>query len=197
MHETKRHTKFQKVITMKSSSLHSATSKVSVKRYYASLIVAGLLINNIVSAKANSDNFSIEESTRVAQYAHQIDITLMQENVSIIEQRGNQNQASTFQSRSTSYQSANFSHIYQRGNNNHANITQNNGNNIGVIWQVGNNHNANISQQGNSLSFRADIYQLGFSGDVSISQSGSGQRGVSVQQQNYSGSARPVTIDTY
>ncbi len=74
---------------------------------------------------------------------------------------------------------------------------QSNGNNTGIIWQVGDDNTASINQQGNSSSFKADIYQNGFKGDVSISQSGSGLRGVSVQQQNLSGNARPVTIDTY
>ncbi|WP_319022174.1 curlin repeat-containing protein [Halomonas sp. 3A7M] len=83
------------------------------------------------------------------------------------------------------------------GNGNQASIMQSNGNNTGIIWQVGDDNTASINQQGNSSSFKADIYQNGFKGDVSISQSGSGLRGVSVQQQNLSGNARPVTIDTY
>lgn len=183
---------------MKPLSRHSPASKESVKRYSASLITAGLLLSMVVSENIKGDMLSyIKEGNRVVQYAYQIDTSTLQGNVSIIEQQGNNNQASITQSRSAYYQLANFSHIHQRGNNNLANISQFNGNNVGVIWQVGNNHNANISQQGNSLSFRADIYQLGFSGDVTISQSGSGLRGVSVQQRTYSGNARPVTIDTY
>ncbi|PKG54860.1 hypothetical protein [Halomonas sp. MES3-P3E] len=175
------------------SSHKPAISKTSAKRYLALLITAGLLISNAAVSEAE---ISISQS-RVNQYTTKINTLSLQGNISIIEQQGNYNQASVIQSRSASYQFANFSKIYQRGNNNLANISQSNGNNVGVIWQVGNNHNANISQQGNSLSFQADIYQLGFSGDVTISQSGSGLRGVSVQQQNYSGNARPVTIDTY
>lgn len=162
------------------------------------MAMVGLLASIAASENVKGDILAqIKEGNRVVQYAYQVDTSSLQGNLSIIEQQGNNNQASITQSRSASYQFANFSKIYQRGNNNLANISQFNGNNIGVIWQVGNNHNANISQQGNTLSFRADIYQLGFSGDVTISQSGSGLRGVSVQQRTYSGNARPVTIDTY
>lgn len=182
---------------MKPLSRHSVTSKASAKHYGASLVMIGLLTSNTVSAEANSNLLSLAENARVAQYAHQVNISMLQNNVSIIEQQGINNHASVTQSRSASYQFANFSKIYQRGNNNQASIIQNNGNNVGVIWQVGHNHTANISQHGNNFSFQADIYQLGASGDVTISQSGSGLRGVSVQQQNHSGNARPVTIDTY
>ncbi len=175
-----------------------ATNKTGVKRCCVSLLTIGLLaINMVPKAKASSDMLTLIDGSRVVQYASQVDVSVLQGDVSIIEQQGKNNQASVIQSRSASYQLANFSHIYQYGNNNLANVSQANGNNVGVVWQVGDNHTANITQQGNSLSLRADIYQLGFSGDVSISQSGSGLRGVSVQQQNYSGNARPVTIDTY
>ncbi|MGA4494618.1 hypothetical protein [Vreelandella venusta] len=183
---------------MKYSSLHFKNRKAGTKRYFASLVVLCLSTNNIVPAEANDSTLVIlKDSSRVAQYVDKIDDSALQGNISIIEQQGSDNNASVFQSRSAIYQLANFSHIYQRGNNNSAFVNQMNGNNVGVVWQVGNNHIANINQLGNSLSFRADIYQLGFSGDVSISQSGSGLRGVSVQQQNYSGNTRPVTIDTY
>ncbi|RUR30107.1 hypothetical protein ELY33_09825 [Vreelandella andesensis] len=183
---------------MKPLSLHSTNRKAGIKRYFASLVVLCLSTNVIMPVEANDSILVLlKESSRIAQYVDQIDASALQGNISIIEQQGSNNNASVVQSRSASYQLANFSHIYQRGNNNSAFVNQMNGNNVGVVWQVGNNHTANINQQGNSLSFRADIYQLGFSGDVSISQSGSGLRGVSVQQQNFSGNARPVTIDTY
>ncbi|UYV19106.1 hypothetical protein K1Y77_16955 [Halomonas qaidamensis] len=171
---------------MKPSSL--TKSNANHKSCIALLLTIGLLGMNMIAQADNS---------RVAQYVSEIDTSFLQGNISVIEQQGNSNKASVTQSRSASYQFANFSHIHQRGNNNHAEIVQSNGNNIGVIWQVGNNHSANISQQGNTFSLRADIYQTGFSGDITISQSGSGLRGISVQQQNNSGSARPVTIDTY
>ncbi|MDP3534178.1 MAG: hypothetical protein Q8S08_02190 [Halomonas sp.] len=184
---------------MKYSGQYAASNKKSAaKRYCAWLAILGLHTILIVSAEANENTFVIlKESARVAQYVDQIDASALRGNISIIEQQGNNNSASVFQSRSATYQMANFSHIYQRGNNNLATVNQTNGNNIGVVWQVGNNHTAHINQQGNNLSFNANIYQVGFSGDVTISQSGSGLRGVSVQQQNYSGNTRPVTIDTY
>lgn len=168
------------------------------KNWHYSLVAAIFMMIAITTAEANG-NFSknLEGSARVAQYAAKIDNSVLQGNVSIIQQQGYNNQANVTQSRSSRYQFANFSHINQRGNNNQANITQSNGNNVGVIWQVGNDNAANISQQGNNFSFRADIHQLGVSGDISISQSGSGQRSISVEQQNYSGNAQPVAIDTY
>lgn len=174
---------------MKPSSLHFTKSNANQKRCRALLLTIGLLVTNMTVAQA--------DNPRIAQYVNEINTSFLQSNISVIEQQGNSNKASVTQSRSASYQFANFSHIHQRGNNNEANITQSNGNNIGFIWQLGNNHSANIYQQGNSISLRADIYQTGFSGDITISQSGSGLRGISVQQQNNSGSARPVTIDTY
>ncbi|PCF96284.1 hypothetical protein [Vreelandella nigrificans] len=183
---------------MKPSSRHSVTSRASDKHYIASLVMTGLLANNMISAEANGNMPSqINEGFRVFQYSHQIDTSLLQGNVSIIEQQGHNNQASIAQSRSAHYQFSNFSKIYQYGNNNQAVVIQDNGNNISVIWQVGDSQTANILQQGNNLSLRADIYQIGFNGYVTISQSGSGQRSVSVQQQNYSSYSRPVTIDTY
>lgn len=182
---------------MKPSSHQLLISRASAKRHFASLITAGLLVSTVISAEASGNMYGLLEGARVVQYATHIDISTLKGNLSIIEQQGHNNQASVIQSRSSSYQLANFSHIYQHGSDNLATVNQENGKNIGVVWQVGNNHTANISQQGNSLSLRADIYQIGFNSDISISQSGSGQRGVSVQQQNYSGNARPVTIETY
>ena len=178
---------------MKPSSYNLPIIKAGTKRY-ASLVIIGLLAINITPAKANG---GVLETSRINQYVFQANTSLLQGNVSIIEQIGNSNTAQVSQSRSASYQSANFSKIYQDGNNNQASITQNNGNNISVITQKGNGLTANITQHGNGRPFKADIDQSGFSGDVTISQSGSGLSGVSVQQQNYSGNARPVTIDTY
>lgn len=168
------------------------------KRNHFALVVFTILSLSITSnVEANGSVSELNKGSRVSQYIAHIDHTSFRGNISIIQQQGNHNQANVIQSRSLSYQLANFSHINQRGNNNQASIQQTSGNNIGVIWQQGNNHTANIYQQGSNLSLRADIDQLGFSGDVTISQSGSGLRGVSVQQQNYSGNTRAVTIDTY
>lgn len=157
--------------------------------------VSALIFSSVLQANENVLH-SISNSARVTQYSA-IDNAALNGSLSIIHQQGNNNRASVAQSRSFSYQLSNFSYINQLGNSNQAKIIQSNGNNTGIIWQVGDDNKANINQQGNNFSFKADIYQSGFKGDVSISQSGSGLRGVSVQQQNYSGNTRPVTIDTY
>ncbi|MBT2787642.1 MULTISPECIES: hypothetical protein [unclassified Halomonas] len=183
---------------MQTSSGYKITKCKENKNWHYSIVAVVFMMIATTTAEANgSFSTNLEEGSRVAQYAAQVDNSVLQGNVSIIQQQGYNNQANVTQSRSSRYQFANFSHINQRGNNNQANITQSNGNNVGVIWQVGNDNAANISQQGNNSSFRADIHQLGISGDISISQSGSGQRSISVEQQNYSGNARPVAIDTY
>ncbi|AVI61906.1 hypothetical protein BB497_03920 [Halomonas sp. GFAJ-1] len=158
-----------------------------------SLIVAGATISP-VHANNLEDVF---ESGRVLQYANSIATSQSQGNTSIIQQIGDNNRASVVQSRSANYQLGNFAHIYQRGNQNQASIQQENGSNIGIILQVGNNHVANIKQLGNSFSLDANIHQIGFSSDITLSQSGSGLRSISVEQQNFSGQARPVAIDTY
>lgn len=182
---------------MQLSRRYHFIKKISTRSYCAVMVLIFLILNPAFNAQANGDISTFNKDSRVSQYIAHIDTTSFQGNVSIIQQQGNDNQASVLQSRSVNYQLANFSKINQRGNNNQATIQQYSGNNIGVIWQQGDNHTANISQQGNNFSLRADIYQLGFSGDVTISQSGSGLRSVSVQQQNYSGNTRLVTIDTY
>jgi minor curlin subunit len=161
-------------------------------------MLAALTLATSASLEANDDpNHLLNSGTRISQYISESDQAGLKSNVSIIRQQGNNNKASIAQSRSLSYQLANFAYINQLGNGNQANIVQSNGNNVGIIGQIGDDNTASINQQGNNISFNADIYQSGFKGDVSISQSGSGLRGVSVQQQNYSGNARPVTIDTY
>ncbi|MGO2008964.1 hypothetical protein [Vreelandella alkaliphila] len=166
-------------------------------RCSAAITVATTLLtfSSVLQANENeSDLFN--RSSRVTQFAA-INNAELNSNLSIIRQQGNNNKARVAQSRSVSYQLSNFAYIDQIGNGNQASIMQSNGNNTGIIWQVGDDNTASINQQGNSSSFKADIYQNGFKGDVSISQSGSGLRSVSVQQQNLSGNARPVTIDTY
>lgn len=176
-------------LTYKRSYKKAITVMVSA----ISLIVAGACINPVNA----SDLESVFESGRVLQYANSIASSKFQGNTSIIQQIGDNNQASVVQSRSANYQLGNFAHIYQRGNQNRASIQQESGNNIGIVWQVGNNHIANIEQLGNSFSLQANIRQIGFSSDITLSQSGSGLHSISVEQQNFSGQARPVAIDTY
>lgn len=157
-----------------------------------------LSISSAVTNPVYANNFDdLYESGRVLQYANSIALNRFQGNTSIIQQIGDNNQASVVQSRSANYQLGNFAHIYQRGNQNQASIQQENGSNIGIIWQVGNNNVANIEQLGNSFSLNANIHQIGFNSDITLSQSGSGLRSISVEQQNFSGHARPVAIDTY
>ncbi|MDW0360923.1 hypothetical protein Q8G38_16540 [Halomonas venusta] len=173
--------------------LRTTTTKKTRCRAAITIAIALLTFSSVLQAN-ESDLF--DRSARVTQFAA-IDNAALHSNLSIIRQQGNNNKASVAQSRSVSYQLSNFAYIDQVGNGNQASIMQSNGNNTGIIWQVGDDNTASINQQGNNVSYKADIYQNGFKGDVSISQSGSGLRAVSVQQQNLSGNARPVTIDTY
>ncbi|MCO7245848.1 hypothetical protein [Halomonas sp. Mc5H-6] len=158
-------------------------------------VVAASFSIATVPAKANGSWENYQEANRIAQHNFNTDITAIQGNISIIKQNGNDNQASVIQSRSSSYQLGNFAYIDQRGENNQGSISQYSGRNIGIIVQVGNNHTADIVQEGNN--FQAQINQFGFNSDISLSQSGSGQKSISVDQRNFSGNARPVTIDTY
>lgn len=148
---------------------------------------------------ASSDNdAAVLSAARVFQQAKSIvDLNQLAGNASVIQQVGDNNNGSITQSRAAGYQMGNLAYIYQNGRSNNASINQQGGNNIGVVSQVGDNHSATISQTGNNLSLRADVYQVGFKSDVSLSQSNSGSRSISVEQQNYSGNARPVAIDTY
>jgi len=137
-------------------------------------------------------------AARVFQQAKSIiDFNQLAGNTSVIQQVGVNNSGTVVQSRAAGYQMGNFAYIYQNGRSNSASIDQQGGNNIGLVEQVGDDHSAVISQAGNSLSLKADVSQFGFQSDISLSQSGSGSRSISVEQQNYSGNARPVTIDTY
>tara|TARA_R110002012_G_scaffold90029_4_gene220345 strand:+ start:278 stop:838 length:561 start_codon:yes stop_codon:yes gene_type:complete len=185
-----------KLFTMK-SLITLLQNSVVTKVISFVLVIVALLLAEVVTANA-SDN--IEEgfiTARITQYAANNDTNAYQSNISIIQQNGQDNQASVMQSRSASYQLGNFAKISQWGNNNQASIMQHNGANIGIIWQEGNNHTATLVQEGKSLSFRAEIHQVGLSSDIQISQSGSGLRSISVEQHNYSGNAPPVTIDNY
>ncbi|MGP5310285.1 hypothetical protein [Vreelandella alkaliphila] len=171
---------------MKPLSLHFTKSNANQKRCRALLLMIGLLVTNMMVAQA--------DKPRIAQYVNEINTTFLQSNISVIEQQGNSNKASVIQSHSGSYQLGNLAHIHQLGNNNEASIHQSNNSNIGIILQAGNDHSADIVQTGNN--FQAKIDQFGFNSDISLSQSGSGLRSISVEQQNLSGYARPITIDT-
>lgn len=171
-------------------------SRLAKKLATFAFVVTASFVNATVSAEAANDGSGENMwESRVTQYVKSIDYSSYKGNVSIIQQNGNDNQASVVQSRSADYQFANFAHIYQLGDNNQASISQSNGSNIGIIVQVGNEHNAAITQKGNK--FQAEINQFGFGSDITLSQSGSGLRSISIEQQNHSGNAQPVTIDTY
>lgn len=166
----------------------------AVKSKKIAIIIAAMLFSVTVPVMTNASQEDNIES-RITQYVKGIEIVARQGNTSILQQNGNNNQADTIQSRSAMYHFGNFAHIYQSGNNNQASIYQSNGSNVGIITQVGNNHNAAIIQEGNKRE--ASIQQFGYHSEISLSQSGSGLRGINVLQKNNSGSARPVTIDTY
>ncbi|GHC21226.1 hypothetical protein GCM10010082_11100 [Kushneria pakistanensis] len=115
---------------------------------------------------------------------------------SVIEQVGHHNQAWVTQSASARYQQS--AGIYQNGSHHQALISQQNANALGVITQNGSQHVASIYQNGSGTNTRLDasIMQFGSQGRVEITQSSSDQ-GISVVQHAYSGSARPVIIETY
>lgn len=182
---------------------HFANTASPRFRLVLAIVVAILAATFSFSAMASdTDNPESEKSflnaARVFQQAKSvIDLNQLAGNTSVIQQVGDNNNGSIRQTRAAGYQMGNVAYIYQDGRGNSASIDQQGGNNIGLVSQVGDDHSATISQTGNSLSLRADVYQVGFKSDVSLSQSGSGSRSISVEQQNYSGNARPVTIDAY
>ncbi|WP_346799408.1 hypothetical protein R5M92_15970 [Halomonas sp. Bachu 37] len=149
---------------------------------------------------ANESEQNLLERARITQHIEQQQQLLDNGNISnasIIQQIGNNNNASVVQSQSASYQAGNFAFIYQNGNQNNADIFQQGGNHTAVIWQVGNSHNAEINQQNNSLPLNADIHQFGIASDIKISQSGYDQRSISIEQHTYSGNALPVIVETH
>ncbi len=115
---------------------------------------------------------------------------------SVIEQIGHDNQAHIAQSASAYYQQV--ATIYQSGHHHQASITQQDVNAMAAILQHGDSHIASIYQGGSGTGSHsgAAITQFGTRGRVEITQSSSDQ-GISVVQHAHSGSARPVTIDTY
>lgn len=154
-----------------------------------SLATLALALVTSVPTQAAQDN-------RVEQYRQSADAALPG-NYSIIRQNGNNNRTAVFQSYSAQYQSGNFSAIRQIGSSNSAFITQLGGNNAGVILQNGDRHIATINQAYGRQGLEAFVSQSGNQSDIAISQSGSGYRSVSVEQQAFSGNARPVTVETY
>lgn len=186
---------------MKLPATSSFSKMVSPRSKVATAMVAATLAAAVsfpAMSASPDDEAIVLNAARVFQQAKSIiDLNQLAGNASVIQQVGDNNSGSVMQSRAVGYQMGNLAYIYQNGRSNSASIDQQGGNNIGVVSQVGDDHSATISQTGNSLSLRADVYQVGFKSDVSLSQSGSGARSISVEQQNYSGNARPITIDAY
>ncbi|WP_404376380.1 hypothetical protein [Vreelandella aquamarina] len=161
------------------------------------LIFSEAVAISVMMATISLPSFAGSFNHRVEQYYSDTPHHYYQGNYSIIKQMGSHNSANVYQSYSARYQAGNFSRIHQQGNWNAANIEQSGGNNIGVILQRGNHHIANISQSGNEKQIETYISQTGHYSDIQVSQSGSGYRGISVEQQAFSASARPVTVETY
>ena len=115
-------------------------------------------------------------------------------NVALIRQIGDGNSSTINQNRNSQGR-ANLASIYQNGNFNEAMINQEGSNNTGFIHQNGSQHEASITQNGNQLE--SQINQSGLNSNVTISHSGSGYQGISVEQQAFSGNARSVTVETY
>lgn len=156
----------------------------------ATLRVALLAATLSVSWSISADN------SRIEQFSKQSAVQNGQGNYSIITQIGNNNRNNI--SQSASYQAGNYSSVYQLGNYNTANINQVGGNNVSNVFQAGTNHIADIAQSGStSAELNASVHQVGNRSDIQISQSGSGYRGISVEQQAFSNNARPVTVETY
>lgn len=156
-----------------------------------------LALSLIAFAMTVSSAAQAGEGHRVEQYFQSAGTPINAGNYSIIEQNGNNNRTTVSQSYSAQYQNGNFSSIRQMGNFNTASITQAGGNNAGMILQNGDRHVASIHQAYGRQGLDAFVTQSGNQSDITISQSGSGYRSVSVEQQAFSGNARPVTVETY
>jgi minor curlin subunit len=168
-------------------------------------LAAFVTVATQVSANDNEQHLMEREieRARITQYIkdqhYLVNSDTERSNASIIEQIGNQNNASVMQSYSASFQTGNYAFIRQEGNQNTAAISQWGGNNSASIWQKGNHHNASINQQNDSFSldFNADIRQFGNSSDVHITQSGGDPRSISIEHHAYSANALPVTVETH
>lgn len=166
------------------------------------LVCVAMMFSVSAAAEENLVTGDITEDKSVSTYIKSEESLLKDEiglsenngNVSIIRQIGDGNNSIINQNR-TIQGSANYASIDQSGDFNKAYINQEGSQNIGLIYQDGNRHEANITQTGNQ--FESQVSQYGLDGEVNISQSGSGYRSVIVEQQSYSGNAKPVTIDTY
>tara|TARA_B100000929_G_scaffold126172_1_gene100041 strand:- start:1063 stop:1665 length:603 start_codon:yes stop_codon:yes gene_type:complete len=193
--ENKRYKKFQKGSEMKHSNHLNRLGAHKMNKIFPVLPFA---LASMVSLHVAADNTHVYNSqNRVEQFIENSRIS-SPANVSIIEQIGNDNSAEVSQSRSSRYQANNLAYIYQNGNRNNGAIHQLSGNNVGFILQFGNDHNAIIEQRSHGRGINhSSVVQTGFNSDITLSQSGSGYRSITVEQQAFSGNARPVTVETY
>ena len=185
--------------------MNSYCGHTSIKRIFKWLLLAFLLslILVITISSVSADDNSLIEKARITQYIEEtrnlVSSNIDTINASVIQQTGNNNNASIMQSYSASFQTGNFALIRQKGNGNIGTISQHGGNNAAVIWQVGSNHIASVNQQNENatLALNADIRQFGIASDIHITQSGSGPRSISIEHQAYSGNALPVTVENH
>nr|WP_246638300.1 hypothetical protein [Halomonas neptunia] len=162
-----------------------------------------LSLSTSVSAEENSFNAPQidERKAQVVINENNVQLDSFEEafaqsraNVALIRQIGDENN-STINQNLNSHGRANLASVYQNGNFNEAIINQEGSNNTGLIHQNGSRHEASITQSGNQLE--SQINQYGFDSNITISHSGSGYQGISVEQQAFSGNARSVTVENY
>lgn len=175
--------------------MKTKTAKYKINRYFIKEGIVAFFAAMVFSATAAETE---TENQRIEQFFNEVGVSRNQTgNFSIINQVGNNNRTNIAQSYSSSYQTGNFSRVNQTGDWNKANIQQVGGNNFSLINQTGSHHTANIYQSGTEQQLATSVTQLGQRSDVQVSQSGSGYRGISVEQRAYSGNARAVTVETY
>lgn len=168
---------------MKLPAIYSFSQTARPRTWLASAaavatLAAAVSLPAMAADTANPDSEKdLLNAARVFQQAKSIiDFNKIAGNTSVIEQVGDNNSGSIRQLRAAGYTVGNVAYIYQDGNSNSANIDQQGGHNLGIISQEGNDHSATISQTGNNIQIKADISQIGFNSNISLSQSGSGSQ---------------------
>ncbi|MEH6640232.1 hypothetical protein [Vreelandella glaciei] len=180
-------------------------NSTTVAKAQSLLSIIWLVMAFSVSATAQENHFNSPQvdkqaaQTIITENELQLDIqeqafAQSRANVALIRQIGDGN-SSTINQNLNSQGRANLASIYQYGNFNEAMINQEGSKNTGLIHQNGSRHDAVITQSGHQLE--AQINQSGLNSNVTISHSGSGYQGISVEQQAFSGNARPVTVEAY
>jgi len=187
------------------SSASICAGSATVAKALSLLSIAWLAMTFSVSVTAQENQFNSPQvdkqtaQTIITENELQLDdqeqaFAQSRANVALIRQIGDGNNSIINQNLNRQGY-ANLASIYQHGNFNEATINQEGSNNTGFIHQHGSHHEASITQRGNQLE--SQINQSGLNSNVTISNSGSGYQGISVEQQAFSGNARPVTVETY